>query len=277
MSQSPPPVTRISPQQGVGVFDLAEVWRYRALLEQNIRRQLTLRLFHTPLSVLWGFLRPGIMTAAMIFIRHATGADFGQGVPYEVFVFSGLCLWFLFTDTTSQIAGSLAADASVIQRVYYPRIIGPLGMVLSRFVDAAIIVAAIIIFQLIVGVAMDWEIVLLLPAIITLLVLAFGVGSVFAALILYNPDTRKALDITLYLGLFLSPIIFAPAIIPEYARVWYNINPIVGVLSAARGSLFAPMPIDYLAWGMAALIAVAAALIGLWMLSRAARVVGERL
>ena len=271
------PTTHIRPTQGVGVFNIAEVWQYRTLLGQNVRRQLRLRLFATPLSVLWGFLRPGIMTAALIFIRHATGADFGQGIPYEVFVFSGLCFWFLFTDTTVQIAGSLAADAAVIQRVYYPRILGPLGIVMSRVADALIIVFAVAAFQQLMGVPFDFDLVYLAPAILTLLALAFGIGVLFAALFLYHPDTRKVLDISLYLGLFLSPIIFAPTIIPDFARPWYDLNPIVGIMSAIRGSLFGPTQIDFLAWGIALGLSILMLAIGLALLSRAARLVGERL
>lgn len=277
MTKKALPVTHIAPTQGVGVFNLAEVWQYRALLGQNIRRQLRVRLFATPLSVFWGFLRPGIMTLALIFIRHATGANFGQGVPYEVFVFSGLCFWFLFTDTTVQVAGSLAADAAVIQRVYYPRILSPLAIVASRIVDALIIVVAVAVVQQFRGVPVDLDLVFLAPAILTLLTLAFGIGVLFAALILYHPDTRKILDISLYLGLFLSPIIFAPTIIPDYARPWYDLNPIVGIMSAVRGSMFGPLQLDFAAWGISAVVSVAMLLIGLMVLSHAARLVGERL
>lgn len=277
MTKKSLPVTHIASTQGVGVFNLEEIWRYRALLGQNIRRQLRLRVFATPLSVFWGFLRPGIMTLALIFIRHATGANFGQGVPYDVFVFSGLCFWFLFTDTTVQIAGSLAADAAVIQRVYYPRILGPLAIVASRIVDALIIIIAVAVVQQFRGVPVDHDLIFLVPAILSLLALAFGIGVLFAALILYHPDTRKILDISLYLGLFLSPIIFAPTIIPDYARPWYDLNPIVGIMSAVRGSMFGPLDIDFSAWAIAAAVSLVMLMIGLLLLSRAARLVGERL
>jgi lipopolysaccharide transport system permease protein len=270
-------VTRIGPAQGANIFSLTELWRYRSLLGQMVRRQLSTRLFASPLNIVWGFIRPGIMTLALIYIRNAARADFGEDVPYGVYLFSGLCFWFLFAETTSQIAGSLAADAAVIQKVYYPRIISPLAMILSRLIDAVIIVLAIAVLQIAQGVTFDHELLLLLPAILTLLLLAFGVGVLFASLILFHPDSRKVLEVSLYLGLFLSPVFFSATIFSGLARVWYDLNPMVGLLAALRGSLFAASNIDYEAWGVAVAVTCIVLVVGLFMLGRAARLVGERL
>src|SRR5690606_33117146 len=135
-------------------------------------------------------------------------ADLGQPVPYALFLFSGFCLWFLFADVTVQVATSLAADAAVIQRVYYPRIIGPLSIVISRGVDTLLVLAAIFALQVTFGISPSPHFYLLPLAALTLLALAFGLGAMFAALILFHPDSRKVLDILLYLGLFLSPVLF---------------------------------------------------------------------
>jgi lipopolysaccharide transport system permease protein len=226
--------------------------------------------------MLWGFIRPGIMTATFYYLRHVTDADFGATVPYALYIFSGFCLWFLFAEVTVQIASSLSADAAVIQRVYYPRVLGPLSILISRFVDAAIIIAAVIVMQLVMGVAVSPQIYLLPVAVLTLLLLAFGVGTIFASLVLFHKDARKVLDIALYLGLFVSPVLFEQSVLPAHIQKFYIFNPMVGALSALRGSVFAPSPTDYMAWGIAVAFALVLVLIGLLLLARAARVVGER-
>lgn len=271
------PTTKIRPDQGVGVFDFREVWAYRGLLFQMVRRQLVERIFSSPLSIVWSFIRPAIMTLAFYYLRRVANADFGQDVPYALFIFSGFCLWFLFAETVTQVAGSLAKDSAVIKQVYYPRIISPLSIALSRLMDLAIVVAAVAIAQVLFGVGFDWRFVLILPVGLTMFTLALGLGAVFAALMLFHPDTRRILEVMLYLGLFLSPVIFSKSILPPAVQTYYSLNPMVGVLTAARGSLFGPASIDYAAWAVSASISALLLAVGLWMLSRAARIVGERL
>lgn len=270
------PLTHIRPGQSVGIFDLVQIWKYRSLLSQMIRRQLAVRITASPLNLLWGFIRPGIMTLAFFYLRHLTNADFGQTVPYALFIFSGFCLWFLWADTVVQIATSLASDAAVIQRVYYPRILGPLSILLSRLVDVGIILVAILVLQLFMGVAPSLQFYWLPLAALTLLGLAFGLGTIFASLMLFHADSRKVLDIMLYLGLFVSPVLFERSVLPPEVQQLYIYNPMVGMLSALRGSMFAPSPIDFHAWQISGIAAATLVLVGLLFLSRAARVVGER-
>lgn len=270
------PLTHIRPGQSVGIFDVVQIWKYRTLLSQMVKRQLAVRITASPLNLLWGFIRPGIMTLAFFYLRHLTDANFGQTVPYALYIFSGFCLWFLFADIVVQIATSLAADAAVIQRVYYPRILGPLSILISRMVDVGIILTAIFILQLFMGVGPSMQFYWLPLAALTLLGLAFGLGTIFASLMLFHADSRKVLDIMLYLGLFVSPVLFERSVLPGEVQQYYVYNPMVGMLSSIRGSMFAPSPIDFHAWQISGIFAGTLVLIGLLFLSRAARVVGER-
>jgi lipopolysaccharide transport system permease protein len=269
-------VTHIRPERGAGVLDPMEIWRYRVLLRQMITRNIRSRVISSPMSLIWGFIRPGIMTLAFFYIRHMSSADFGGHVPYALFIFSGLCVWFLFSEVTVQVAGSLSADAAVSQKVYFPRVLSPLAIVLARWIDIIVIVAAIIIMQFFFSVPVTPDFLLVLPAMATLLLLAFGLGCLFAGLMLYHPDNRKFLETMLYLGLFLSPVLFAKSILPEVIQQYYVLNPIVGALSAVRGSLFAPEPIDGFAWLVSVIIALCLTGVGLGLLSWAAKTHGER-
>ena len=271
------PSSKIRPTQGAGIFDFAEVWAYRALLGQMIKRQIMIRVVTSPLSIVWGFIRPAIMTLAFYYLRRMSSADFGHDVPYALFIFSGFCLWFLFAEIVLQVAGSLSADASVIKKVYYPRLISPLAVVLSRFMDFIIVVAAIVIAQLLFSVGIDWNFLWIIPIGLTMLALAFGVGAIFASLMVFHPDTRRFLEVMLYLGLFLSPVIFSKSILPITIQTYYPLNPMVGVLTAARGAMFSPSTIDYNAWLISIGLTACLLLIGLTMLSRAAKLIGDRL
>lgn len=275
--QSQTPVVRIAPSQGAGVLDFAEVWRYRGLLWRMTLRQLQTRFGMSRINVVWGFMRPGVMTLAFAYLRHVSGANFSQGIPYLLFVFSGFCLWFVFSDCVLSVSSSLRSDATLIQRVYYPRLISPLSVCLAKVIDLVIVMVAIVIVQTMMGVGIDWRIVLSPFAGLTMLVLAFGFGAIFATLTLFYPDTRRVLEIILYLGLFLSPVVFSPDILPPAVQEWYVLNPAVGMLGAIRSTLFSTMEMNLGAWAYAAGFGLALTVVGLWMLSRAARVVAENL
>jgi lipopolysaccharide transport system permease protein len=269
-------VTHIRPTQGAGVLNPQDVWEYRLLLYQMVIRNFRSRVQTSPMSLVWGFIRPAIMTLAFIYIRHASNADFGSTVPYALFIFSGLCIWFLFSEIAIQVAGSISADANLSQKVYFPKILSPLAIVLSRWIDLIAITAAVLVVQLFFQVYPDWKIVLLLPAYLSLMFLAFGLGCLFAGLMLVHPDTRKFLETMLYLGLFLSPVLFSKSILPPFIQDFFVLNPVVGVLSAIRGSLFGPDTIDYFAWGVSLAISVVLAAVGMLTLAWAARKYGDR-
>ncbi len=277
MSGASKPVIRIRPDQSVGVLDFAEIWRYRILLRQMVRRQFVARVATSPLSLVWSFIRPAIMTATFFYLRRATDADFGADIPYPLYLFSGFCLWFLFADTVGEVASSLAADASVIQRVYFPRLISPLAIVLSRVFDLAAVLVAIGAMQAVLGVATGPRLIFILPIGALLLLLALAIGAAFAALQLFHQDTRRALEVILYLGLFLSPVIYSADIFDGAARMALSFNPMTGVLSGMRGALFAPMAIDWVQVMIAAGVTGFLLAVGLAMFAAAARVVGERL
>lgn len=271
------PTVRIRSDQSVGVLDIVEVYRHRILLGQMVRRQFILRVASSPTSFVWGFVRPTVMTLAFHYLRRVSSADFGQEVPYSLYIFSGFALWFLFQETVMQVAGSLSTDAAVIRKLYYPRILSPLAIIISRLFDFAVILIAIVIFQLWLGVAVSPTLLFILPVAAVYFALAFGLGTVFSALMLYHPDTKRILEVILYLGVFLSPVVFSKSILPPTVQEWFALNPMVGILGGARASLFSPVPMDFTSFGISAGVAAVLLAAGLWMLSRAARVAAERL
>ena len=271
------PVVHIRPESGVGVLDPAEIWKFRVLLAQMISRNIRSRIVNSPISIVWGFIRPTIMTLSLIYIRHVSSADFGENVPYALFVFSGLCYWFLFAETTIQTAGSISADAGLSKKVYFPKLLSPLSIVLSRWPDLLIITAAVICAQLAMGVSLSLSLWAIIPVLATLLFLAFGIGVLFAGLMILHRDYSKFLETGIYLGLFLSPVLFSKSILPPTVQAYYAANPMVGILTGVRGALFAPEAVDWRALLFSFAIALAFSIVGLVILSRAARLHAERI
>lgn len=184
-------VTHIRPEKSERIFSISEIWKFRPLLKQLIARNTQTRILNSPITLLWGFIRPGIMTLAFFYIRRMANADFGSGVPYALFIFSGLCLWFLFAEVTVQVAGSISTDASLSRKVYFPRILSPISVVLGRWIDCIVIVAAIVVFQLFMGISISASFPFIILVMATLLLLAFGSGLILRLLLPFTKTIGK--------------------------------------------------------------------------------------
>ena len=270
------PVIHIRPQRPVGILSLTEIWKFRVLLAQMINRNIRSRILSSPISIVWGFIRPAIMAFALVFIRNMSAANLGAQIPYPLFIFSGLCFWFLWAEMVIQSAGSLRLDSGISKKVYFPLILSPIAVIASRWVDIFIISAAVIAFQLYLGVPLSWDILAMVPVTAVMFLLAFGIGVLFSALYLIHQDNSKFLETAVYLGLFLSPVLFSKEILPEVIQTYYNLNPMVGVLTGLRGALFGPEHVDWTSLGVSAIMAVGFTMVGLLLLDRVAKSYAER-
>lgn len=275
-TQSTRDVIHIRPERPVGILSLPEIWKFRVLLAQMINRNIRSRILNSPISIVWGFIRPAIMAAALVYIRHMSSANLGAQIPYTLFIFSGLCFWFLWAEMVIQSANSLKLDSGISKKVYFPLILSPIAVVAARWVDIFIISGAVIAFQLYLGVPMSLDLFAMIPVMFVMFLLAFGIGVLFAGLQLIHQDNSKFLETAVYLGLFLSPVLFSKEILPEIIQTYYNLNPMVGVLTGIRGALFAPEHVDWISLGVSALIALGFTTVGLLILDRVAKNYAER-
>jgi lipopolysaccharide transport system permease protein len=228
-------------------------------------------------SFVWYYVRPAVMTAVFVLLRNTGAAASVEDMPFALFVFTGCCFWFIFSETVTASASALTRDAGLIQKIYYPVIISPMAQALARLGDVALALTGVAVLQLAFGVGTDWELVLLAPAVLQLLLLALGVGCAFAALSLRTPDVREGLNIGLFLGLFLSPVFYAPSHMPEAARMILQINPMVGSLGAIRGALVADAAVPWAAWAYSWALTLVVLAIGLALFARESRNVAESL
>ena len=195
-----------------------------------------------------------------------------EGVPYPVMVFAAMLPWQLFSTSLSEGSNSLISNSNLISKVYFPRLIVPASAVIVSFVDFLISFALL-------GLLMIWYHVwpalhlLTLPLFILLaLGASMGAGFWLAALNVKYRDFRYVVPFMVQFGLYLSPVGFSSAIIPEKWRLLYSINPMVGVIdgfrwavSGGRSSIFIP--------GLIASVVVTSLLLlsGLWYFRRTER------
>jgi lipopolysaccharide transport system permease protein len=224
-------------------LDLAEVWASREIAVMLALRNIRIRYKQTFFGVAWAVLQPlaavGIFT--LVFGRLAEVPS--ENLPYPVFVYSGLAVWFYFSQSATLASESLAQYRELVTKVYFPRLLAPVGAVVPGLVDLAISLLAVGVFMALYGVAPTVAIVFLPLWLAALIVLTFGVGTWLSALNVQYRDVRNALAFLLQLWFFASPIVYGSSLLEGNWGLLLAINPLVGLLEGFRWSLVgAPLP-----------------------------------
>ena len=213
----------------------ADLWRYRELFLILAWRDISVRYKQTVIGILWAILRPLLtMVVFTVIFGRIAGLPSDGSTPYALMVFAALLPWSLFSNALSEAANSLVNNASLIGKIYFPRLIVPMATLVTAFIDFLIsfiiLIATMIFYRFVPG----WQI-LWLPAFIVMALLAsLGPGLWITALNVKYRDFRYVIPFIVQLGVYVSPVGFSSAVIPEQWRLLYSLNPLVGVIDGFR-------------------------------------------
>jgi len=249
-----------------------DLWSYRELFLFLAWRDILVRYKQAVIGVAWSVLRP-LLTMVIFTIVFGKLAKLpSDGVPYPILVVAAMLPWHFFASAVSEGSNSLVQNASIISKVYFPRVIVPLSAVVVSLVDFLISFALLLALMLWYQFTPDWRI-LFLPAFLILAV-AVSIGPILwlAALNVRYRDFRYVVPFLIQLGLFISPVGFSSSIIPEQWRLIYSLNPMVGVIDAFRWSVLGGQTPPYVP-GMVLSIATTVLLLvsGIWYFRRTER------
>ena len=216
----------------------AELWRYRELLLFLAWRDLKIRYKQTVIGVAWAVLRPLLVTAIFVVVfGRLANLPSPDGVPYPLLVLSAMIAWQFFAAVMGEGSNSVLANANLISKVYFPRIIVPSSVVAVAFADMAI--TAVLALGLFAWSGFVPTIqVLLLPAFVLLaLAAALGVGFWLSALTVRFRDVRFIVPFLVQFGLYATPVGFSTFSVPEEYRALVALNPMVGIIEGFRWCL----------------------------------------
>lgn len=236
---------------------LRELWKYRELTRNLVVRDLKVRYKSSVLGIAWSWLSPlGMMIVYSVF--------FGIVRPnhnirdYPVFLMCGMLPWGFCVDSIMQATDSIISNAQLIKKVYFPREILPISVVLSNLVNFMIALPIFFALVMVLKAPLTWW-VLLLP--ITLLIqMSFLLGLAFflATLNVFYRDTRHLLGVIVQAWFFLTPVFYPIQTVPEEARIlgitfnaqlWLRrLNPMASIIASYRDLLYwgAPTGWDFL-------------------------------
>jgi lipopolysaccharide transport system permease protein len=234
-----PPLTVIERKPGWQFLDLNELWRYRELLFFLVWRDIKVRYKQTVLGASWAVLQPlATMVVFSLFLGRNGGMPSGD-VPYPLFAFAGLLPWFFFANAVTAASQSVVGSQNLVTKVYFPRLIIPMGAVGAGLVDLAISFGLLGAMMLWYGATPDWGLVLALPITLGLLVAALGVGTLLSALTVAYRDFRHVVPFLVQLWMFATPSIYmrAEEVIGPRWRLLLPLNPAYGLVANFRQAM----------------------------------------
>jgi lipopolysaccharide transport system permease protein len=249
-----------------------DLWRFRELLYFLAWRDILVRYKQTVVGVAWSLIRP-FLTMIVFVIVFGRIAKLGSG---PLLVMAGMLPWQFFSNALSESGNSLVTNTNLITKIYFPRMVVPASSVVTSLVDFAIsclLMAAMFAYYH-AWPSSGW---VLAPVFVLLaFVLALGVGLFAAALMAQYRDFRFILPFVTQFGIYVSPVGFASSHVPEKWRLFYSLNPMVGVIDGFRWSLLGGENALY--WpGLALSICMTALLLagGIWYFRRVERTMAD--
>ena len=257
-SRTAAPVVTIRPPTGWAPLELREFAGAHELLYFLVLRSLKLRYKQTALGAAWALLQP-LLTMAVFTVVFGRLARLGSdGLPYPLFALAALVPWTYFANALTQSGNSLVDQQQLLTKVYFPRLLLPLAAVISGLVDLAISFALLLAVLAWYDLAPSLRL-LAAPGFVLLATAgALAPGVWLAALNVRYRDVRYVIPFLVQIWLFVTPVAYSGALVPERWRPAYGLNPMAGVVDGFRWMIApaAPFPGAELAAAVGAIAAL---------------------
>ncbi|MGH7307125.1 MAG: ABC transporter permease [Candidatus Rokuibacteriota bacterium] len=240
------------------VEELVELWRYRDLVVQLVRRDIVARYKRSLLGVAWTMLNPLATTLVLAVVFSQV---FGTRTAYAAYLLCGLVAWNFFAQSTLSAMRQLVWGAGLLHKIYVPRTVFAVTAVLTGLVNLGLALVPLFLVIVFSGLR-PWPAVLFLPvAVLLLAAFALGIGLLLSTLAAHFADVGELYELLLPMLLYLTPIIYPEDILPQWARGWLvEINPFYRLIVLFRGPLYEgvwPEPAAVLAGALCAAGALA--------------------
>ncbi len=251
----------IRPRRGLFDLELDAVWRYRELLIVLTLRDIQVLYKQAALGIAWAVVQPlfAVIIFTIIFGRFAKMPS--DGIPYPVFAYAAVLPWTYFAEAVRRGATGLVADAELVRKVYFPRLIMPLAAVIAPMLDFAIAFGVLLGVMVYFDVMPSLRLLIIPPLLVVAALLALAMGLWLGPINVRFRDVKYTLTFMLQIWMYATPIVYPLSIIPVEWRWLYSLNPMVGVIEGFRWAVFGKGNPDVVAMGLS-IVVIGALLIG---------------
>jgi lipopolysaccharide transport system permease protein len=237
----------IEASKGWVSLKLGELWQYRELLFFLAWRDVKVRYKQAVLGIAWAIIQP-LMTVVIFSVVFGQLANLpSEGIPYPVFSYAALLPWQLFSGALTRSGSSLVGNATLLTKVYFPRLIIPLSASMSGLIDFSISFVVLLGLMLYYGILPTWAILWLPLLVILVLVTALSVGLWLSAFNVQYRDVQHIIPFIIQAWMYGSPVVYSIELIPAGSwRIIYGLNPLTGVIQSFRWALLGANPPDEL-------------------------------
>lgn len=254
------PTVVVEPRSGWRLIDLREMREFRDLYLFLVWRSVKVRYAQSAIGIGWVVVQPlASMLVFTVIFGRLVGVE-SDGQPYSLFAFVALVPWTYFANAMTQATSSLANDANIIRKIYFPRMILPLSTITARLVDFGIALVILVVMLGLYGRLPTWG-ALMLPVLVAIMVAtAAGLGLWLTALAIQYRDVNHAASFSVQLLMYAAPVVYPASLVPEHLQLVYALNPMVGVIEGFRAGLLGSraMPWDMIGTGAAVAAVIAA-------------------
>lgn len=228
----------ILPRSNFFKIDFEEVWRYRDLLLMLVHRDFVTYFKQTILGPIWFFVNP-IMTTIIYVVVFGNIAEIStDGVPQIAFYLAGITLWNYFSTCLNDTATVFSKNATMLGKVYFPRLIMPLSIVVSKLMQLGIqllLFIVVVVYFWVLGQVQPTFWILFSPFLILFLaLLSLGLGMIFSSLTVKYRDMVQLLTFGVSLLMYATPVIYPVSSIPNKYKLLIELNPLTPIFEAFK-------------------------------------------
>ena len=266
--------TEITPQSYAHGLGLKELWQKRYLIWLFIKRDITVQFKQTIFGMGWYFISPLFSMFMYIIVFGRIAGIPTDDIPQPVFYLSGICLWEYFSSCLTSVAGTFQSNAGLFGKVYFPRLVSPVSVVISRLFRFSLQLGTFVFVYLFfvfkgVNLRPTWYLLLFPVLVFMIQCLALGLGLIISSL------TTKYRDLVNFFGVFVSLWMYATPIVyplsyvtnPTLHKIML-FNPMTAIIETFKYGAYGAGEFSWSALGYSALVIFVLVFIGIAMFNR---------
>jgi len=253
--------------------NLKEIWNYRDLLWLFVRREIVVVYKQTIMGPLWFFIQPMITTIMFLIVFNGIAGIPTDNVPPILFYLGGITAWNYFAESFRNTSDTFTKNAGIFGKVYFPRIIMPLSVVISNLLKFGIQMLLFLgvyfyYYFTIDGIQPNSSLFLLPLLIILMAMLGLSFGMVISSLTTKYRDLKFLIQFAVQLWMYATPVIYPMSKIPEKYQTFIMLNPLTSIIEAFKYSFTSAGTLSYNGLLYSAVFALGMLLLGVLIFNK---------